>query len=120
MRDSKVVARSNKRLSRGSSTIYAVDFDGTLCTDNFPFTGEPNERLINFLKSEKRRGCRLILWTCRYGPALDAAVMWGHDQGLEFDAVNRNLPEIAEKFGSDSRKVHADVYIDDKIMEVIW
>ena len=34
--------------------------------------------------------------------------------GLEFDAVNENLPEIIRAYGSDSRKVSADTYIDDK------
>lgn len=33
---------------------------------------------------------------------------------LEFDAVNENLPEIIERYGSDGRKIYADVYIDDK------
>lgn len=32
----------------------------------------------------------------------------------EFDAVNENLPEMVEWYGNDSRKVHADCYIDDK------
>ena len=34
--------------------------------------------------------------------------------GLKFDAVNENLPEIVEGFGGDSRKIYADVYIDDR------
>ena len=34
--------------------------------------------------------------------------------GLEFDAVNENLPEINELFGGDCRKIYADVYLDDK------
>ena len=27
--------------------IYAVDFDGTLCSDAFPKIGEPNEKLAH-------------------------------------------------------------------------
>lgn len=35
--------------------------------------------------------------------------------GIEFDAVNENLPETLEYFGgTESRKIHADVFIDDK------
>lgn len=100
-------------MARGSSTIYAVDFDGTLCTNNFPFIGEPNEKLIEFLKREQRRGCKIILWTCRCGQVLDVAVMFCGEYGLTFDAVNKNLPECIERFGGDTRKVYADVYIDD-------
>jgi hypothetical protein len=32
---------------------------------------------------------------------------------LEFDAVNDNLPETIEKYGCNSRKIHATCYIDD-------
>ena len=31
-----------------------------------------------------------------------------------FDAVNENLPEIIESFGSDTRKIFANEYIDDR------
>ena len=39
---------------------------------------------------------------------------WCRKWELEFDAVNENLPEIIERYGSDGRKIYADVYIDDK------
>ena len=78
--------------------IIAVDFDGTLCTDCFPKIGQPNTALIELLKGLRRQGRQIILWT------------WE----LEFDAVNENLPEIIERYGSDGRKIYADVYIDDK------
>ena len=45
---------------------------------------------------------------------LEQAVQWCEEFGLEFDKVNRNTDEILEKYGSDSRKIYADVYIDDK------
>ena len=31
-----------------------------------------------------------------------------------FDAVNDNLPDIVELYGSNSRKITCDLYIDDK------
>ena len=39
--------------------------------------------------------------------------------GLKFDAVNENLPEMIKLFGSDSRKVFADYYLDDKNLSLI-
>ena len=39
---------------------------------------------------------------------------WCRKWELEFDAVNENLPEIIERYGSDGRKIYADVYIDDQ------
>ena len=92
----------------------AVDFDGTLCFSNWPELGEPNRPLIEYLRLQKRSGNKLILWTCRAGEALDKAVAWCQEQGLDFDAVNDNLPEIIEQYGSNSRKITWDYYIDDR------
>ena len=94
----------------------AVDFDGTLCFSKWPELGEPNRPLIEYLKVWRDQGNKLILWTCRAGEALEKAVSWCHDQQLEFDAVNDNLPEVIEMYGNNSRKITCDYYIDDKAM----
>lgn len=52
--------------------------------------------------------------TCRIGEALSNAVAWCRDYSLEFDAINDNLPEIVEFYGSNSRKITCDWYIDDR------
>ena len=96
--------------------IIAVDFDGTLCFSKWPECGEPNHALINYLKKWKSKGNKLILWTCRAGDALTSAVEWCKEQELEFDAVNDNLPEIVEYYGSNSRKITCDWYIDDRML----
>ena len=98
----------------GNYNIIAVDFDGTLCHDCYPSIGAPNLRLIYILRELRKKGTRLILWTCRCGEPLKDALRWSSYHGLEFDAVNENLPEILEKYGSDSRKIFADIYIDDR------
>ena len=94
--------------------IIAVDFDGTLCYSNWPELGAPNTMLIDYLLQEKAAGNKLILWTCRAGKALTDATEWCCEQGLTFDAVNDNLPEIVELYGNNSRKITCDLYIDDK------
>ncbi len=94
--------------------IIAVDFDGTLCYSNWPELGEPNNVLITYLKEWKKQGNKLILWTCRAGEPLDNAVLWCKQQGLEFDAINDNLPEIVSLYGNNSRKITCDYYIDDR------
>lgn len=94
--------------------IIAVDFDGTLCYSNWPELGAPNQALINYLIHWKARGNKLILWTCRANEALRNAVDWCCQYGLEFDAVNDNLQEIINYYGSNSRKITCDWYIDDK------
>lgn len=101
-------------------TIYAVDFDGTLCEEAYPLIGRPNTALIEWLKERKASGDKLILWTSRVGPYLLEAVNWCRNQGLIFDTVNENLPEIIALYMPQqqgirpSPKVTADVYIDDK------
>lgn len=95
------------------SKIIAVDFDGTLCVNKYPKIGAPNVELIQYLIGQKKKGAKLILWTCRVGDILDRAIHWCKQNGLIFDAVNENIPEIVDAFGSDTRKIFANEYIDD-------
>lgn len=89
----------------------AVDFDGTLCErEKFPEIGKPKTELIQWLKQQQENGKKIILWTCREGETLIGALQWSKDQGLEFDSVNENLPST----GIKTRKVIADIYIDDR------
>ncbi len=97
--------------------IIAVDFDGTLCFSNWPELGEPNKALISSLIKWHSQGNKLILWTCRAGKELESAISWCSDQGLHFDAVNDNLPETVELYGTNSRKISCDLYIDDRALD---
>ena len=94
--------------------VFGVDFDGTLSFGKWPDVGPANEELIMFLQSRKRQGDKVVLWTCREGQDLDSAVSWCKEQGLEFDAINDNLPDVIHKYGINSRKISCDFYIDDK------
>ena len=98
--------------------ILAIDFDGTISLGRWPEVGPANDRLISYLLDRKRYGDKLILWTCRAGAALDAAIAFCAQHGLHFDAVNDNLPEIVERYGSNSRKITCDYYIDDRSLTV--
>lgn len=99
--------------------IIAVDFDGVLAAaGKWPAAGEPNKELIKWLSDLRSAGHKVILWTCRAGESLEAAVSLCREHGLEFDAINDNIPEIVEQFGHNSRKITADFYIDDKAVYV--
>ena len=99
--------------------IIAVDFDGTLCDDTYPSIGEPHIELIEQLKQFKEADTsnRLILWTCRANEELEKAVSWCSKFGLYFDALNDNVIEHIQKYDFNTRKVFADVYIDDKCID---
>ena len=101
-----------------NSRVIAVDFDGCLCANRWPKIGEANNSAIRALIRMRKRGARLILWTCRTGALLDEAVAWCEKRGLAFDAVNGNLPERVAKYGGDTRKVSADEYWDDLAVTV--
>ena len=94
--------------------VIAVDFDGCICSDNWPYAGSPNWPVIGELLAEKQKGSALILWTCREGADLELAISACKGWGLTFDAVNENLPEWKEAWGNDTRKIGATEYWDDK------
>lgn len=98
--------------------VIAVDFDKTLSMAKWPEVGKPNTNMFRYLKELKAAGERIILNSCRTGEALEKAVQFCKDQGLEFDCVNENLPELIEAYGEDSRKISADYYIDDRAVSV--
>ena len=100
-------------------SIIAVDFDGVICVSEFPNIGRPHINVIDALIKRRKKGDKLILWTCRHDKLLDDAVAFCRNMGLEFDAVNENLDFMIEKYG-DSRKVYADYYLDDKSVTPDW
>lgn len=97
-----------------SEYIIAVDFDGTLCTNDWPRIGLPRQGVIDYVLYKQSTGAKLILWTNRIGERLNEALAWCAERGIHFDAVNSNLPEIIDRFGEDTRKVFANEYIDDR------
>jgi hydroxymethylpyrimidine pyrophosphatase-like HAD family hydrolase len=91
----------------------AVDFDGTIVDHEYPGIGKEKLFAFRTLKELEKAGANLILWTIRTGKELDEAVDFCRKNGIEFYAVNKNYPE--EIFDdSISRKINADIFIDDK------
>lgn len=93
----------------------AVDFDGTIVEHCYPQIGKEIPFAIATLKQLQAERHLLILWSVREGKLLDEAVAFCRSRGLEFYAVNGNLPEEEqESVSMRSRKVNADLYIDDR------
>lgn len=94
--------------------IIAVDFDGTLARGQYPNIDGlyPNAKM--YMQALKKDVHYIIINTCRVGDLLLEAINFLLDNQIPFDRVNDNKPSEVIFFGSNSRKIHADVYIDDK------
>jgi molybdenum cofactor biosynthesis enzyme MoaA len=103
--------------------VIAVDFDGTLCEHKFPNIGEIKEihqKVIEHIREAKQHGAEIILWTCREDLAerkyLTEAVEWCKENNIPIDYVNEyHMRGFA---GFATRKVCADIYIDDKAVNI--
>jgi hydroxymethylpyrimidine pyrophosphatase-like HAD family hydrolase len=93
--------------------IIAVDFDGTIVKHKYPSIGKEIPFAIKTLKLLQEKGHKLILWTYRSGKELDEAVKFCEKRGLTFYAVNNDF-EGEEFDNTYSRKIYADIYIDDR------
>ena len=92
----------------------AVDFDGTIVEHRYPEIGREIPFAIDTLKMLTKDGHRLILWSVREGHLLDEAVTWCRERGLEFYAINKDFPEETTQHENFSRKLKADLFIDDR------
>lgn len=91
----------------------AIDFDGTLVENQYPKIGKPILFAFETALKLQEKGHRLILWTYRSGRTLEEAVAFCKKNGIEFYAINKSFPE--EEYDiSDSRKINADIFIDDR------
>lgn len=103
----------DQQMISGKSKIIAVDFDGTIVEHAYPKIGKEMLFAFDTLKALQRKGHKLILWTFRDGATLREAVEYCRANGIEFYAVNKSYPE--EEFDlSISRKINADIFIDDR------
>jgi len=94
--------------------IVAIDFDGTIIHGAFPNIDgliKGAKEYINYLYDE---GHYIIINTCRSGEQLLNAINYLLQQGVKFHRVNDNEPENSAKYKSNSRKIYAHVYVDDK------
>ena len=94
----------------------AVDFDGTIVEHKYPAIGKEMLFAFDTLKAMQKAGHLLILWTYRSGKELDEAVEFCRNKGIEFFAVNKSYPEEVFNENESSRKINADLFIDDRNM----
>jgi hypothetical protein len=92
----------------------AIDFDGTIVEHKYPEIGKEIMFAFQTLRALQEQGHQLILWTYRTGKELDDAVEYCRRNGVEFYAINSSYPEEVFDEDYDSRKIDADLFIDDR------
>ncbi len=92
----------------------AVDFDGTIVEHKYPEIGKEIMFAFQTLRALQEQKHQLILWTYRSGRELDDAVEYCRRNGIEFYAINSSYPEEEFDEDYDSRKIDADIFIDDR------
>ena len=97
-----------------NSKKLAIDFDGTIVDDGYPGIGKTKTFAFETLKKLQSEGYRLILWTYRHGKTLEEAVEFCKKNGVEFYAVNSSFEGEIFDNENASRKIDADLFIDDR------
>lgn len=92
----------------------AVDFDGTIVEHRYPEIGKEILFAFETLRALQKQKHQLILWTYRSGKELEDAVEYCRRNGVEFYAINSSYPEEEFDEEYDSRKIDADIFIDDR------
>lgn len=92
----------------------AVDFDGTIVEHRYPKIGEEIPFATETLKILAQERHKLILWTVREGELLEEAIEWCRQRGVFFYSVNKDYSEEEKSHNGFSRKLKADLFIDDR------
>ncbi len=100
--------------------IIAVDFDGTICTVDYPEIGREREGAKEIINKLYDEGYMIIINTCRTDdgvyPAATMAKKFMEVRGIKYHHFNENAPHILELYGCDTRKISADIYLEDKAL----
>ena len=94
--------------------IVAIDFDGTIVQDRYPAIGVMQPYARDVIRRMYEDGHYIIIWTSRSGEALLDAINYLLDKGIPFHRINDSEPVNRAQYDSDTRKIYADVYIDDR------
>jgi len=99
--------------------IIGVDFDGVIIPADWwpknlaPYQPPPLEYCRGSMLRIINAGHTITCITSRWGKDLTDAMKYAKQHNLPIDRWNRNPLWLIEKYGGESRKVYADVYLDD-------
>jgi hypothetical protein len=94
--------------------IIAIDFDGTIAELNYPECGALKLHAKDVINRLYDRGHEIIIWTCRWDEPLGLCKTFLHEHGIKYHKINEHVERLIEMYGNDTRKISADIYIDDR------
>jgi len=96
-----------KILDNPANKLIAVDMDGTLCEGKF-WVGEctPRQDVIDKVNDLYKKGAHIIIWTARFPKNYEMTLDWLLKYGVMFHGICMRI------------KIGADLYIDDKAINV--
>ena len=109
--------------------IIAIDFDGTIVktkVDERKIVIKRNKLLAKKIINKLYNDHTIIINTLRVDKGkrkyLSEAKKWLKKEGIKYHYINENSKEVVEGYWGDTRKIAADIYIDDKniISLVSW
>jgi len=92
----------------------SIDYDDTIVYQDFPNTGTIKPNAVEVINRLYDEGHHILIWTCRSYENVKTAKRYLIECGVRFHLINENLPSNIEKYGGDTRKMSADIYIDDR------
>lgn len=94
--------------------VIAIDFDDTIAENMYPEVGRMKPHAKEIINKLYDEGHEIIIWTCRWDDAADKARDFLAQHGIKYHKFNEHIDWALEEFKNDTRKIYADIYIDDK------
>lgn len=93
--------------------ILAIDFDGTIAKTDYPLIIGLMPHAKEVINKLSEDGHIIIVNSCRANQPAEMMRRFLDDHGILYHHINENSPHRIQTYGSDTRKISADLYIDD-------
>ncbi|AGI11384.1 HAD-like domain containing protein [Listeria phage LP-125] len=100
----------------------AIDFDGTIASEqeeSYPLVGELLPYAKETIEELVELGAVITVWTCREELGMDLCLDFLASNNIPYHFVNENNPDKIAIWKNDTRKIGADLYIDDKALKAV-
>jgi hypothetical protein len=97
----------------------ALDFDDTIAHNDWPNIGAIRDGAKEAINQLHEDGHYIIINTCRFGDKQHEAESFLYHHRIRYNAINKHNPQNILDFQNDTRKISADVYVDDKNLDSV-